>query len=441
MLRILHLSDIHFGQVKKSELIFHDDVREQLAADLTRLLSGGKSLNLILIGGDISYSGKRKEYDRAVDWLDQLITVGHCDVNAVLTIPGNHDIDVSSIGKAAKLVYADLRNSNPDTAQNMLDEYATESDDKNIIFPKLNTYLNFARGYNSDFDVKGIPQWTRCRDIKPGYRLRIIGMCSVQVSDLYDEQGKMLLGKSQYLFPEDQSVVTLVMVHHPMAWFLDRDDAMRYIHERTSILLTAHEHRFDLNKITPMNGLERIEISAGAITSTKSDGPFKFAYNLLELDVKEEHEGHKVLLSMTAWPRVWGVSAPHFGPDTVKTGGPDSKTITIDCGLKPAPSEVLTMHTEVVSIQGKAMEHNEAADFGRLKHFFWHYLTWDQRIIVLVHAKALPESPENRLPQTIELESLLRAKELGKLALVWDEVMSYVPQEKRKPNPFKQEAA
>jgi hypothetical protein len=97
------------------------------------------------------------------------------------------------------------------------------------------------------------------------------------------------------------------------------------------------------------------------------------------------------------------------------------------------------MTADNVSIQGAAMLPDETASFGRLKHFFWHYLSWDQRISVLVRASILPESTENRLPQTIELEALLRAKEAGKLASVWDDVMSFVPSEKKKPNPFKRE--
>jgi hypothetical protein len=438
MLRILHLSDIHFGQEKRGELVRHNDVREQLVNDLVGLLNGSKSLDLILINGDIGYSGKKSEYDEAVAWIDQLIAVGRCDVNTVFTIPGNHDIDIDLISRAAKLVHTELRNTKAEKIQDALHEYAAEREEVNAIFPKLSNYINFAHGYNSEFEERDIPRWIKHRCIKPGYRLRLIGMCSVQVSDLGDCQGKMILGEKQYIFPENRSVVTLVMVHHPLPWFMDRAYATPYVNERSSILLTGHEHIPGLNKIMPLDGLERIEISAGAITNTKSDGPFKFAYNLLELDVKEES---KALLSMTVWPRVWGVSAPRFVSDTIKTGGPDSKTITIDCGLRPPPAEALTMHTEGVSGQGTVMQHDDTADFGRLKHFFWHYLTWDQRITVLVQAEVLPESAENRLPQTIELNALLRAKELGKLALVWDKIMSYVPAEKRKPNPFKQEVA
>src|SRR5258706_16467623 len=94
MLRVLHISDIHFGQEKKGERIRHDDVREQLLVDLDSLLGGNKALDLILINGDTAYSGKKEEYDDAVAWIDRIIAVGRCDVNAVLVIPGNHDIDI-----------------------------------------------------------------------------------------------------------------------------------------------------------------------------------------------------------------------------------------------------------------------------------------------------------------------------------------------------------
>jgi hypothetical protein len=84
------------------------------------------------------------------------------------------------------------------------------------------------------------------------------------------------------------------------------------------------------------------------------------------------------------------------------------------------------------------MEQDNAA-FGQLKHFFWHYLAWEQRISVLVRAAVLPVSAENRLPQTIELDALLRAKIAGKLELIWDETMMFVPETKKKPNPFRGE--
>ena len=259
-------------------------------------------------------------------------------------------------------------------------------------------------------------------------------MCSVQVSDLEDRQGTMILGEKQYIFPEDRNVVTLVMLHHPMPWFLDRADAKTFLQDRSSILLTGHEHLSELSKITALNELERIEISAGAITDNKADAPFEFAYNLLELDMKQDDH---VFLSLTIWPRIMRANTPRFAPDASRTGGPDSRTLSINCGVTPVPAEPSNVHSEgALEQEGATMQRDDTADFGRLKHFFWHYLTWEQRISVLVRADVLPQSAENRLPQTIELNTLLRAKESGKLALVWDMIMSFVPPEKQKDNPF-----
>jgi len=437
MLRILHLSDIHFGQEIHGERVRHDDVRDQLVTDLSGLLDDKKHLDLILINGDVGYSGKEYEYDEAVSWIERLITVGRCDVTRVFTIPGNHDIDINLISESAKLVHSELRKATPGKIQSALHKYAGEPEDRNAIFPKLSNYISFAHGYNSEFEKSDVPRWIKQNYyIKPGYCLRLIGMCSVQVSDLEDCQGKMVLGEKQYIFPEDHSVVTMTMIHHPLSWFKDKATASTYLDKRSAIVLTGHEHLADLKKIIQLNGLEKIEISAGAITDTESDGPFQFAYNLLEMDVLEEPE---VLVSMTVWPRVWGVSSPCFGPDIIKTGGAESKTITINCGLRRAPAEAATMNTESVSGHGKdtIMQHDNTADFGQLKHLFWHYLTWEQRIIVLVRAGVLPQSTKTRLPQTIELEFLLRAKENGKLPQVWDDIVSFFPPEKQKKNPFK----
>jgi calcineurin-like phosphoesterase family protein len=432
MLRILHLSDIHFGQGKEGEQPHLEDVREQLIGDLATLLGDTKSLDLILINGDVAHAGKKLEYDSAVAWIDRLIAVGRCDVNAVLSIPGNHDVDVELISLAARLAHAQLRNSKPETVRHLLHDYTAERDEVNSIFPKLRTYVDFARGYDSEFESRVNPRWIRYREIRPGLRLRIVGMCSVQVSDLDDRPGTMILGDKQYIFPEDKGLITLVLVHHPLAWFLDKVDAQAHIWNRSSILLTGHEHLPGLNKITALSGEERIEISAGATTDTKSDAPFEFAYNLLELDLQDSTG----LLSITVWPRVWSIKKPSFGSDISKTGGPDSRSLTIDCRLEPPPAASSARTAEKVLSQGTAMQRDETADFGRLKHFFWHYLTWDQRITVLVRAAVLPRSVENRLPQTIELEALLRAKDTGKLASVWEDVMSFVPADKKKPNPF-----
>lgn len=72
-MRLLHLSDLHFGR--------HDDaVVATLAAEIA-----GQSPDLIVISGDFTQIGSRREFARARDFLDTLPA-------PVLAVPGNHDV-------------------------------------------------------------------------------------------------------------------------------------------------------------------------------------------------------------------------------------------------------------------------------------------------------------------------------------------------------------
>jgi len=78
---------------------------------------------------------------------------------------------------------------------------------------------------------------------------------------------------------------------------------------------------------------------------------------------------------------------------------------------------------------------NEAA-MAKLKFLFWRYLDWRQRLKVLVQADALPPSADQPVPQTMERLALEHARREGKLAIIWDKMMAYVPEAKKQANPF-----
>lgn len=72
-MRLLHLSDLHFGR--------HDDaVVETLAAEIR-----GQSPDLVVISGDFTQIGSRREFERARAFLDTLPV-------PVFAVPGNHDV-------------------------------------------------------------------------------------------------------------------------------------------------------------------------------------------------------------------------------------------------------------------------------------------------------------------------------------------------------------
>jgi hypothetical protein len=102
-IRMVHLSDIHFGQEDKDGTFHHqEDVRDAVTRDCDVVRQKLGPANGILVTGDIAFAGKKAEYDRAGIWLDKICDVVGCERRAVHIIPGNHDVDRSRIDYGVK---------------------------------------------------------------------------------------------------------------------------------------------------------------------------------------------------------------------------------------------------------------------------------------------------------------------------------------------------
>ena len=182
--RFVQLSDIHFGQEKDGTIIVQDDVRRMLLKDASDLASGRGKANLILVLGDIAFSGRKPEYEVAAAWLDQLTAAVQCRDTDVRVVPGNHDCDRKQIGRLARLTQRSIRSGTPKSAYADLEDMAKDAEEANPLLPKLRAYRDFSRaGYQSDFESIGRPVWEKSFDLGGGIILRFVGMNSVQVSD------------------------------------------------------------------------------------------------------------------------------------------------------------------------------------------------------------------------------------------------------------------
>ncbi len=76
-MRLVHLSDIHFGGYGRG-WDPNKDQRRELLEDLKRLLATGDAVEGVIVGGDIAYHGHRAEYEEAAAWLEEVCLVGGC---------------------------------------------------------------------------------------------------------------------------------------------------------------------------------------------------------------------------------------------------------------------------------------------------------------------------------------------------------------------------
>ncbi len=452
--RFVQLSDIHFGQEVDGERVVHDDVRSMLLQDASQLASTRGPAHLVIIVGDVTFAGKKSEYEQVGEWLDQLTNAVKCGETDVRVVPGNHDCDRSQLSRLALMAHRTIREGTPKSAHADLDDLAKHAEEANPLLPKLKAYREFAARYGSDFESVARPLWTKNFSLAAGITLRLVGMNSVQVSDADDHPGKMILGSTQYILPDEPHVVYTVIMHHPLEWYMDKDDAKLYLHNRARVIMVGHEHIPDISKTIDVLKNERLDIYSGATNPPESTALYRYTYNWIEISLREKGSTH--VLMVNVFPRVWVVERTRFAADTQRLAGQEYAEIEIACpaliaaappadggatspaakaaAVPPSTPAATGDHSDPAS--GGTMATDNEAALAKLKFLFWRYLDWQQRLKVLVRADALPPSADRPLPQTMERLALENARQQGKLAAIWDAMLAYLPDAKKQANPF-----
>jgi Calcineurin-like phosphoesterase/GTPase-associated adaptor domain len=441
--RIVHVSDIHFGQEVDGSLREQEDVREALIRDCAKMRDQLGDANAVVVTGDVAYAGTKPEYERAGRWLDDLCNAAHCDTNAVHTIPGNHDIDWKKIDFTVELLHKELRTCDADAVNETLhkiagNDHANPTAGAIALFRKLADYREFASRYQSDFTSEVRPTSTKELRFPSGHVLRFLGMTSVQISDKHDDVRKMVLGSEQYVFSPEENVEYVVMCHHPFDWFKDKAQAMPRICTRGRLILTGHEHQPAFRKIEE-RGAEYLMLDAGATNPPGSEKRSPHCYNWIEFELLEKDS--QFSLEVSVHPRVWVPDLAAFGADSNRIAGANSSSFSVKCPnyskiptIDAAPAA--TAPSIVIDVPGREAAMPDEARFAKLLYYFWRYLDWQQRYGVLARADVLPKGLDRPVPQVLERNALAAAQSQGKLATVWDEVMKHVPEPQRERNPF-----
>lgn len=440
--RYVHLSDIHFGQERNGDKIIHEDVRSELLRDCDSFSKTIGLANGILVTGDVAYSGKKEQYDQAGEWLDQLTDSIGCPKTAVSLIPGNHDVDISKIGEAGRIIIQSLRDSPLGTLDARIEALIKEDEANNSFLPKLAAYREFAERYGCGFPSPLQPFWIRELMFEEIHRLSFVGLTSVLVSDLADDLNRLVLGNQQYILQRHSNTELVIMMHHPPEWFRDREKVHNYL-RRARVVLVGHEHSLDVHQINHADG-ETLWIHAGATNSPEGAEPYQYRYNWLEFSIDNGEAGSK--LHVRVYPRVWDPGRTKFICDHNKAHGNEYMDYSLACPhyqahretAKDIESSLPLMPDNQGEVENKVQESMERTDepYAKVRYLFWKYLGWRERLSVLVELNLLPAKLDQPIPQTLERMALEKAKSEGKLSKLWEAVMKYVPENQKEANPF-----
>jgi calcineurin-like phosphoesterase family protein len=425
----VHISDIHFGQEKRSgEVVVNNDVKERLIADAQRELNklGKCPADGILVTGDVAYGGKFDQYKEAGVWLDKLAIAIGCSKTAVHLVPGNHDIDRGEIGSGVELMLREIGIK----GESLLDQYLANSADRKALYARFAAYIPFAEAYNCPLDGEGGLAGDKPVPLGRGKALRFIGLnTALTCSKEQNEEGRLIVGARQRVLPMEPGVELVVLAHHPMRWLQDGPDALNYIRNRARVLITGHEHNPTVNPEPTPNGHSLLVMAAGA-TVPPSTERLLYTYNLVEFSLDATGER----LVVTVHPRSWQDEKKDFEEDITPLKGQD-RTFTLDCpNFRGEPNAhaprvkattIGAVQAEVQVEEGGAKEAQMAPisdDFALVLLRFFRDLAPGQRLRVLVRLGVLPDDWTDELSHAIERQAVERLAHAGTLNKLSDAI-------------------
>jgi hypothetical protein len=418
----VHLSDIHFGQERDHSVHIHDDVKTQLIADageVVRTLTSGVAHG-ILVTGDIAQSGKWPEYEEAGRWLDLLAEQIDCPIQRVQMVPGNHDLDRSKLSIGGQYLLDYIRAGGPAEYEKVVSNPA----DRATLFARFEDYGRFGIGYKCALDEEAKYATNLRIELAPGRWIRFIRLNSslLCTGAEKDDHPELMMGDRQFSnIPRTVGEENVVLVHHPLNWYKDAEQARHYIRTRSRVFISGHEHDPKVEIDHVAEGVDVMMLAAGATVPFKSNDIYTYTYNIIEFDWDEANDA----LIVTMHPRAWNPEKTCFEADEKRLGGKRPKFVLgspnfrKSRGAKPrthssaalgtTPQDELVSSEPLIEMVPAATPGEEepdmapmadGADLALLR--FFRDLHENERLRILVELDAIPTASDERMTQGLE---------------------------------------
>ena len=303
---LLHLSDIHFNAEESGTALDpHKLARHELVSDAAALAAEHGPVDAVVVSGDIADAGGSDEYELALDWLDGLCKEIGCDLGAVLTVPGNHDVDCRVIHANPMIEIAQnaLRSADDTNREEFSRKYLLHRESVETLLRTHSAYNEFAARFECHIAGPDGLHWERDLRLNDGSTLKLRGMTSTLCSDhARDAYGNLFINENQYQFFSEPHIVYGVICHHPPEW-TSVSDKMEDGLAATRLQLFGHKH-----VLRPRRVGDAIRIGAGALQPDGSGVDHLRAYSMVKLSVDAPDNRRELVVDVL--PRRWKSQPP-----------------------------------------------------------------------------------------------------------------------------------
>lgn len=275
-LTILHLSDIHIHN--SSDLILK---QANKIASACFTVARDSDACLIIVTGDIAYSGEKNQYEEAYLFLSIIkeeIQKEGCPLVDIITVPGNHDCLLIPENRSRNIVI------------DKIISYPEEAADENIIDTctvSQSSYFDFQSQITDRVPIAKHKLWNEYEFTISGKILRVSAINAAWMSRIPEQQGQLVFPIE--LFNKvlgEQSDMRLALLHQPLNWYCQKSyhPLRQSLRTHANIILSGHEHLSSSGTINDTHDGSSLYFEAGALQPDEIDISPSFSVNFLSFD-------------------------------------------------------------------------------------------------------------------------------------------------------------
>jgi hypothetical protein len=300
----INFSDTHFTKNNNPVLLRIDKIFDAIKNIETEIRT-----IVILITGDISFSGKSDEFFNAMTFLEdikeRLSRYCNCEV-VVIPAPGNHDCDFNDEEKNLRKISVE------DVYKN--EELNLDSHQISFLCSPQKNFFDFRNSIQPikylKYDNKIVYQYDI--DLSTEINVKINCYNTSWLSLIKEQQGKLYFPMTFLPQESDQnrSNLTISLLHHPYNWF-NETNARRfreYLDKNSDIIITGHEHINDQYIRLGQDGNFTNYIESDSLQGNDNQSGF----NIVVVDIQE---GKQKIINYS-WNK--SIYAPKISSDWIK---------------------------------------------------------------------------------------------------------------------------
>jgi len=291
-LAVLHLSDIHFRTKPDSVSDRAVEISEQWYAT-ARLADHC----LIVVTGDIAFSGETAEYVKATTFLQEIKQSIEADNGKpvdILVVPGNHDCTLKPDNPVRESVIQTILSTPAKAEERALVDCC--------VLAQAN-FFHFQKTVETLAPVSAHPLWREYQLALGGKTIAISALNVAWMSQLKEQAGTLVFPAHQFEGEMTRSAdLRLTLLHHPYNWHQQSSyhDLKQKLRSHSDAVLNGHEHFGNSGMLKEEASGRSLFFESGALQPEAGEGEPSFAGYIFDLTAQQVSVDRYTLNSNTA---------------------------------------------------------------------------------------------------------------------------------------------